>query len=110
VPNDQGGWLPGFEAAVTSDGRVYVTIYGDLDATNVAALAGQLAVLAYVRPARLVIDMAGVSFLDCAAARILAGTAAFLPTGQLPVLISLRPVARRVLDLTEMAGSFDIAD
>jgi anti-anti-sigma factor len=95
---------PDFQAAVTRDGCVYVALSGDLDITTTAALAGQLARLAGMRPARLVIDMSGVSFLDCGSARLLASSVTFLPPGQQPVLISVRPAVRRLLELTGLAA------
>jgi anti-anti-sigma factor len=110
VPNDPHARRPAFEAAMASDGRVYVAISGDLDVTTVAALAEHLAVLADVRPTRLVINLSEVGFLDCAAARLLASTATFLAPGQRPVLTSLRPAVWRILHLTDMAAGFDIAD
>jgi anti-anti-sigma factor len=100
---------PGFAAAVMDDGSVCVTLGGDLDVTIVAALAEQLAGLADLRPARLVMDMSGVGYLDCAAARLLADTAAFLPPGQQPVLRSVRPAVERLLHLTGRAGIIETA-
>lgn len=50
------------------------------------------------RPARLVFDMAGVRFADCASARMITGTAAWLPDGNRPVIRSPRPLVRRLLE------------
>jgi AraC-like DNA-binding protein len=51
-------------------------------------------------PARLVIDMSGVSVVDSSGARALAAAAGPVP-GQCPVVVrSLRPAARRQLELT----------
>ena len=77
---------------------------GDLDITTVPILTRQLARLAGLRPAELVIDLSGVSFLDCASARLLAGTAALLPPDRPPVLASVRPAVRRLLDLLGLPG------
>jgi anti-anti-sigma factor len=102
--------LPGFQAVVTDDGSAYVAITGDLDVTVTAFLAERLAGLAEASPARLVIDMSAVSFLDCAAARLLAGAAVLLPPGRRPVLTACSPEVRRLLQLTDLAGSFELAD
>jgi anti-anti-sigma regulatory factor len=50
---------PGLQAAVTAEGVVHLAISGDLDVSVVAALADELAWLAEVRPARLIVDMSG---------------------------------------------------
>lgn len=88
-----------FQAAVDEDGRVRLKISGELDITTVPILTGQLATLTDLRPTGLVIDLSGVTFLDCAAARLLAGTTALLPAGGQPVLTSVRPAVRRLLEL-----------
>jgi anti-anti-sigma factor len=102
VPTDPA--LPVFQTSVDDDGRVRLTITGDLDITTVPILTRQLARLAGLRPAELVIDLSGVSFLDCASARLLAGTAALLPPDRPPVLASVRPAVRRLLDLLGLPG------
>jgi anti-sigma B factor antagonist len=102
--------LPVFQTAVADNGRVDVKISGELDITTVPVLADHLARLADLRPTGLFIDMSGVSFLDCASARLLAGTAAFLPPGRKPVLTSVRPTVRRLLELTGLPRIIQIAD
>ncbi len=110
MPTDPQSWPPGIKAAVTDEGWVYLVISGDLDVTTVAALADGLAWLAEVRPARLIADMSGVDFLDCASARLLASMATFLPPGRPPVLTSVQPAVRRLLQLTGLAANFELAD
>jgi anti-anti-sigma factor len=109
VPTDTPPQLPAFRIAVDDDGYAHVAISGDLDLTTAAALADQLAKLADLRPTRLVIDMSGVTFLDCASARLLAGASAFLPPGRQLVLTSVRPPVRRLLELTGLAEVVHIA-
>jgi anti-anti-sigma factor len=101
---------PVVRAVATADGLVYVEMSGDLDITTVPVLADQLARLADMRPTELFIDMSGVRFLDCASARLLAGTATLLPPGRPPVLTSVSPTVRRLLELTGLAGIMLIAD
>lgn len=88
-----------FQTAVDEDGRVRLKISGELDITTGPALTEQLATLAELRQAGLVIDLSGVTFLDCASARLLAGTAALLPPDRPPVLTAVRPAVRRLLEL-----------
>jgi anti-anti-sigma factor len=109
--------LPDTRAAISADGRVCVAICGDLDITTEAELARQLAGLASeisavagARLAGLVINLAGVTFLDCASARMLAATATMLASGDQPVLIAASPAVRRVLQLTGLAAIFEIRD
>jgi anti-anti-sigma factor len=52
------------------------------------------------RPRGLVFDLAGVRYLDCAAARTIVGTGRVLPAGQRPVLRHPRPMVRRLLSVT----------
>jgi anti-anti-sigma factor len=98
-----------FRAVMSVTGSVYVEISGDLDITTRLVLANRLASLAELRPAELFIDLSGVSLLDCASARLLASTAALLPADRHPVLTSVRPMARRVLELTGLAALIEIA-
>ena len=44
--------------------------------------------------------MAAVGYIDCASARLIAGTSRWLPLGVKPVIISPSPLARRVLQVS----------
>src|SRR6266567_7648699 len=48
---------------------------------------------------RLVLDLAGVTFLDCAGVRALAIATCFAPSGCPVIIRSLSPMARRILEL-----------
>lgn len=83
---------------------VVVTLGGDLDLTNAAALGRALAGLGETPPARLVLDMAGVDCLDCAAARVIAAAVQSLP-GPRPVVIrDPSPIVRRLLEVSGLAA------
>lgn len=74
-------------------------IVGELDPVSTPSLAAQLRVLDS-NLQRLVFDLGGVEFIDCAAARLLAGTGRSLPAGRLPVILFPNSLVRRVFQLT----------
>jgi anti-sigma B factor antagonist len=75
-----------------------VVISGDLDLLSAPALAARLVPVLASRPPRLVFDLAHVHFIDCAAVRLIAGTARSLPGP--PVIRCPAALVRRVLKLT----------
>lgn len=91
-------------------GTVTVVLSGELDLTSVPSLAAHLEQVLARQPRGLVFDMTRVDFLDCAAARLIAGTRASLPGGRRPVLRGPGPEAGRVLDLTGLAADCEIQD
>jgi anti-sigma B factor antagonist len=90
-------------------GTVTVTISGELDLATAGELEQRLAAVLEDRPQRLVFDLAGVRFVDCAALRVIAGTGPFLPTGR-PVVRRPSPAVRRMLALTGLAARCDLDD
>jgi anti-anti-sigma factor len=85
-----------------------VALSGDLDLTSTPSLTAALSRILEDKPQRLVFDLAGVGFVDCAAARYLAGTRRFLPPGRRPVLRSPGPPVLRVLVLTGLDADCEI--
>jgi anti-anti-sigma factor len=85
-----------------------IVLSGDLDLTGVPALAEHLAQILARMPRHLVFDMTRVSFLDCAAARVIAGTARSLPEGHRPVLRRPAPEVGRLLELTGLDADCEI--
>jgi anti-anti-sigma factor len=79
-----------------------LAVSGDLDATSAArfaALTQSMPRTMTPRPKRVVIDLSGLRFIDCAGTRTLATVARSAP-GRCPVVVrSTRPAVRRVLDL-----------
>lgn len=75
-----------------------VLISGDLDVISTPWLAARLTPVLASRPRRLIFDLAQVSFIDCAAARLIVSTGRSLP-GR-PVIRSPGRVARRLLEVT----------
>ena len=80
------------------DGAVCTLIVvGALDSLAADGFLQQAARVLDNRVGRLVLDLAGVTFLDCAGVRALAIASCFAP-GDCPVIIrSLRPPARRII-------------
>jgi anti-sigma B factor antagonist len=83
----------------SQDGVLTVTIRGDLDVVTAPALRGYLAQALHERPRLVVFDLAGVGFMDCAAAAAIR-TCHALPGGPRLVLRHPRPVVRRLLSLS----------
>ena len=89
-------------------GTATVVISGELDFASMPSLAAQLDQILRDTPQRLVFDMTRVGFMDCATARLIAGTARSLPEGRRPVIFSASPLVRRVLKLTGLDDHFDM--
>jgi anti-anti-sigma factor len=87
---------PGFEAVVTGE-TVIVVLRGELDVTIESFLYGRLSRIREMKPSRLVFEMTQVTHLDCASARLIAGTGYWLPAGVKPVVSRPSPIVRRVL-------------
>jgi anti-anti-sigma factor len=87
---------PVFEAVVTGEAAI-VLLRGELDVTVEGFLYDRLSQIREVKPSRLVFEMAQVTYLDCASARLIAGTGDWLPAGVKPVVSRPSPIVRRVL-------------
>ncbi len=77
-----------------------VTVAGDLDITTAAALTRRLLAVAAGHPARLVLDLRGLAFVDVAGARELDDVHTLLQTVCPVSLRWPRPPARKVFGLT----------
>ncbi|MGA8464062.1 MAG: STAS domain-containing protein [Trebonia sp.] len=95
---------PIFEAAVTGE-TVTVVLRGELDVTIEGFLNGRLLRIREMNPGRLVFETAQVTYLDCASARLIAGTGKWLPAGVKPVVSHPSPIVRRVLQASGI-GAF----
>ena len=95
------------EAAVTAE-TALIVIRGELDPATTPLLARRLAQILADGPKRLVFDMAGVGFIDCAAARLIVGTGRCLPPGRRPVIRRPSPAVRRILELTGLAAHCEV--
>jgi anti-anti-sigma factor len=93
------GELPIFEVTVTA-GTVTVVLGGVFDVTTEGFLADRLEEVRQIRPCRLTLEAAQVAFMDCASARLIAGTGRWLPAGAKPVISCPSPIMRRVLQVS----------
>jgi anti-anti-sigma factor len=93
-----------------SRGTATVVISGELDVLVTPVLSAYLAQVLSQPPQHLVFDLAGLSFLDCAAARLIAGTGRFLPPGRRPVVRGARPAVRRILQVSGLGAHCDMED
>ena len=83
------------------DGAVAtVAVAGDLDITSAAALTRRLLAVAAGHPARLVLDLHGLAFVDVAGARELDDVHTLLQTVCPVILRRPRPPAHKVFGLT----------
>jgi anti-anti-sigma factor len=89
--------------ATAGPDRVVVVISGDLDAAAAGDLAAELAAVLVRQPARLIIDLRRVGFVDCAALRVIVSAAEFLPAGGL-ALRRPGPAVRRLISLTGLGA------
>jgi anti-anti-sigma factor len=80
-----------------------VTVSGELDFTTAPSLTRHLLDIAKRRPARLILDLHAVAFLDLSGARAIQ-TAREALGGECPVILrNPRPSARKVLAATGLA-------
>jgi anti-anti-sigma factor len=92
---------PSFAAeADLADTASCVVLRGDLDLTATSALEEMLALVLDKPPRDIVLEMGGVTFIDCACARVIAWAAqALLGPGRL-VIQSPSPAVRRLFHLS----------
>ena len=89
-----------------SEGTAAVIISGELDFCTAPALQHALSEVADRGPERLVLDLAEVTFIDCAAARVLVAASRALPNGRKAVIRRPSRMVDRVLQLTGMSAYF----
>jgi anti-anti-sigma factor len=87
-----------------------VVVSGDLDAVTMSVLSAQLVEVAAQHPRRLVFDLAQVSFIDCAAIRLITSSGGILPGGGRPVLRRPSAAVRRLLGLTDLGVGCEVED
>jgi anti-anti-sigma factor len=97
---EQGHTSP-IQIQVSWDGVIAtVTVTGELDITTATTLSRSLLHVAAQHPERLVLDLAGLVFVDVAGARALDKTHTLLQTECPVILRQPRPSARAIFRLT----------
>ena len=76
-----------------------LVLCGDLDLAETGGFLEQAALAVDDRAERLVFDLAGVTFLDCAGIRAPSIAACLAPSGCTVIICSLSPMARRIVEL-----------
>jgi anti-anti-sigma factor len=89
-------------------GTATVVISGEADLAIMPLLSRRLAQILAAGPQRLIFDLAGVGFIDCAATRLIISTGRHLPGGRQPVIRDPSPAARRVLELTGLDARCEV--
>lgn len=94
----------------TSGELTTIVLGGELDVTAAPLLRERLAQILAGQPRLLIFDMADVSFLDCAAARLIVRAGWSLPDGPSPkpVLRHASPQVRRLLALTGLIADCEL--
>jgi anti-sigma B factor antagonist len=82
-----------------------VTVSGDLDMSNAAALEATVASIAAHHPERLIFDLSDLRFMDSAGIAVLLGAAAKVNAVQLR---DPSPAVRRVVELTGLGDVLPI--
>jgi anti-anti-sigma factor len=93
------------------DGGTVVSVSGELDASTEESLQELLLRIMRAHGPRLLLDLSGVSFMDCAGLSALVGTRrrAELRSGSVR-LIAASAAVRQVIDLTGMRNAFPVRD
>jgi anti-sigma B factor antagonist len=97
----------GIEVTVSGE-TATVILRGALEPATMPLLAGRLAQVLADGPRRLVVDLAGVTYIDCASARLIVGAGRHLPAGVRPAVRLPGPAVRRLLALTGLADHLDM--
>lgn len=107
IPMRPGGRLPLSVEVASYDWAVTIAIYGELDAATTLALRAVLDRLPDPQPKRLIFELAGLSFTDCAGARAIAGVGrrplvASSSANGVRIIRHARPAVRRVFELLDL--------
>ena len=83
-----------------------VTVHGEVDVTTAAVLSGHLDGVTARSPRRLVIDLAGVGFLDSAGLQAFVRVRRQLPENCPVIIRSAQPRLRQVFEITGLSAAF----
>lgn len=88
-----------------SDGIPVISVSGQLDISNAAALEQALARAAAARPRALIFDLSGLEFMDSAGVSVLVRARAEVGDVRLR---NPTPIVRRLIEITGLAGILPI--
>ena len=92
-------------------GRVLVTVAGELDLATCAALGAELTRVGSIAADEIMVDLRGVTFLDCQAVSTLLAARRHATKGGVDLYIrNAQGIARRVLDVTGAAGQLGLTE
>lgn len=94
--------------ARVSEGVATVTVSGELDIGTESVLRRVLGEILRQEPETLIFDLAGVTFIDCATARVLLAASRTLPGARKAVIRRPSLVVRRLLQLAGLSAGFRI--
>lgn len=87
------------------DGRVaMLTVHGEIDVTTAGVLRESLGHVIRKDPEQLIIDLAQVPFLDCAAVHAFSHARHMLPTDCQVILRAPQRQARRIFEITALGS------
>jgi anti-sigma B factor antagonist len=92
-------------ATEDSDGIPVISVAGQLDISNAAALEQALARAAAARPRALIFDLSGLEFMDSAGVSVLVRARA--EVGEVR-LRNPTPIVRRLIEITGLSGILPI--
>jgi anti-sigma B factor antagonist len=87
---------------------VTMVITGEVDLITKSALAQQLSAVLRTGPQRLILDLAGATFMDCGSARLIVSAGRLLPEGGRLIIRRPSRAVRRVLELTGLDAGCEI--
>jgi anti-sigma B factor antagonist len=85
-----------------------VILSGELDVIVMPVLAAHLTRVLASKPKHLIFDMAKITFIDCATARLIIGTRQRLPPRSRVLIRQPSAAVRQVLEVTGLADNCDI--
>jgi anti-sigma B factor antagonist len=91
--------------AAFRDGIAEIAVRGDLDIITAPVLAEMIALALEKQPNAIVLDLSGVEFLDCAAAAVIANTAAMRPGGDWLTIRHPNRMVHRLLGLIGLTAT-----
>jgi anti-sigma B factor antagonist len=101
IDNEQAAEIV-VDTRIDPNGVPIVSVSGELDSSNAAALDASVASLAAKHPERLIFDLSALRFMDSAGIAVLVGVAAKVS------MVQLRQPSQAVRRVVELTGLSDV--